>query len=105
MRMKNPAHPGLLVKDNLDDLGLSVASAAAGLGVTRQQLHRVISGKSAITPDMALRLEAALGGEADFWLRMQAAYDLAQSLVHPECRGAAITAGSVISSDSIGSYP
>ena len=79
MRMKSPAHPGLLVKDNLDDLGLSVASAAAGLGVTRQQLHRVISGQSAITPDMALRLEAALGGEADFWLRMQAAYDLAQS--------------------------
>jgi addiction module HigA family antidote len=79
MRMKNPAHPGLLVKDNLDDLGLSVASAAAGLGVTRQQLHRVIGGQSAVTSDMALRLEAALGGEADFWLRMQAAYDLAQS--------------------------
>jgi addiction module HigA family antidote len=77
--MKNPAHPGLLVKDNLDDLGLSVASATAGLGVTRQQLHRVISGQSAITPDMALRLKAALGGEAEFWLCMQAAYDLAQS--------------------------
>ena len=79
MRMKSPAHPCLLVKDNLDDLGLSVASAAAGLGVTRQQLNRVISGQSAITPDMALRLEAALGGEAGFWLRMQAACDLAQS--------------------------
>ncbi len=59
--MKTPAHPGLLVKDNLDDLGLFVANAAAGLGVTRQQLHRVIGGQSAITPDMALRLEAALG--------------------------------------------
>jgi antitoxin HigA-1 len=79
MRMMSPAHPGLLVKDNLDDLGLSVASAAAGLGVTRQRLHRVISGQSVITPDLALRLEAALAGEADFWLRMQAAYDLAQA--------------------------
>jgi addiction module HigA family antidote len=77
--MKNPAHPGQLVKDNLDDLGLSVASAAAGLGVTRQRLSRLTKGQSAITPDMALRLEAALGGEADFWLRMQATYDLAQS--------------------------
>jgi antitoxin HigA-1 len=79
MRMKNPAHPGLLAKDNLDDLGLSVAGAAAGLGVTRQRLSRLTKGQSAITSDMALRLEAALGGEADFWLRMQAAYDLAQS--------------------------
>jgi len=77
--MKTPAHPGLLVKDNLDDLGLSVADAAAGLGVTRQQLYRVIGGQSTITPDMALRLEAALGGEADFWLRMRTAFDLAQS--------------------------
>jgi addiction module HigA family antidote len=78
MRMKNPAHPGLLVKDHLDDLELSVAAAAAGLGVTRQRLSRLTKAQSAITADMALRLEAALGGEADFWLLMQAAYDLAR---------------------------
>jgi addiction module HigA family antidote len=58
-------------------LGLSVAEAAAGLQVTRQQLYKVIQGQSAITPDMALRLEAAVGGSADWWVRMQAAYDLA----------------------------
>jgi addiction module HigA family antidote len=79
MPMKNPPHPGLLVKDNLDDLGLSVAAAATGLHVTRQQLYKVIRGQSAITPDMALRLEAAFGGAADWWVRMQAAYDLAQA--------------------------
>jgi addiction module HigA family antidote len=79
MPMKNPPHPGLLVKDNLDDLGLSVAEAAAGLHVTRQQLYEVIQGQSAITPDMALRLEAAFGGSADWWVRMQAAYELAQA--------------------------
>lgn len=79
MPMKNPPHPGLLVKDNLEDLGLSVAAAAAGLLVTRQQLYKVIQGRSAITPDMALRLEAAFGGSADWWLRMQAAYELAQA--------------------------
>jgi antitoxin HigA-1 len=79
MSMKNPAHPGALIKDDLAELGLSTAQAAKGLGVTRQQLHNVISGRSAITPDMALRLEKGLGGAADHWLRMQAAYDLAQA--------------------------
>jgi len=78
MAMKNPPHPGELLKDNVDDLGLSVAEAAKGLGVTRQQLYNVINGKSAITPEMAVRLEKALGGTADLWLRMQVNYDLAQ---------------------------
>jgi addiction module HigA family antidote len=79
MPMKNPAHPGALLKDDFDELGLSVAQAAAGLGVTRQQLYNVISGRSGITPEMALRLEKAIGGNADHWLRIQAAYDLAQA--------------------------
>jgi addiction module HigA family antidote len=78
MPMKNPAHPGSLLKDDLDALGLSIAEAARGLGVTRQQLYNVVSGKSAVTPEMALRLEQAIGGSADHWLRMQAAYDLAR---------------------------
>ena len=78
MAMKNPPHPGELLKDNVDELGLSVAEAAKGLGVTRQQLYNVINGKSAITPEMAVRIEKALGGTADLWLRMQVNYDLAQ---------------------------
>jgi len=82
MPMKNPPHPGLLVKDNLEDLGLSIAEAAAGLHVTRQQLYKVVRGQSAITPEMALRLEKAFGGPADWWTRMQAAYDLAQVRMH-----------------------
>ena len=76
--MKNPVHPGELVKANLNELELSVAEAASGLGVTRQQLYNVISGRSAVTPEMAIRFEQAFGGSADMWLRMQAAYDLAQ---------------------------
>ncbi len=79
MPMKNPAHPGLLLKDDLEVLGLSTAEAAAGLGVTRQQLHNVMTGRSSISPEMALRLERGIGGEADHWLRMQLAYDLAQA--------------------------
>ena len=77
--MKNPVHPGELVKENLSELGLTTALAAKGLGVTRQQLHKVISGRSAVTPEMALRFEKAFGGSADMWMRMQAAYDLAQA--------------------------
>jgi addiction module HigA family antidote len=78
MPMKNPPHPGELIRDNLADLGLSVAEGAAGLGVTRQQIYNVINGKSGVTPEMALRLERAFGGSADLWLRMQVSYDLAQ---------------------------
>jgi len=79
MEMRNPAHPGLLVKECVADLGISVAEAAAALGITRQQLHRIISGTSGVTPDMALRFEQAFGSTADTWLRMQVNYDLAQA--------------------------
>ncbi|MGO8944786.1 MAG: HigA family addiction module antitoxin [Syntrophobacteraceae bacterium] len=78
MEMKNPVHPGELVKACLDDLGLSVAEAAKGLGITRQQLHNVIAGRSSVTPEMAIRFEKAFGSTADTWLRMQMNYDLAQ---------------------------
>ena len=78
MRMKNPAHPGQLVRDDIEELGLSVAEAAHGLGLTRQQLYQIINGTSAITPEMALRLEKALGGTADFWMQMQVNFDLAR---------------------------
>ena len=77
-RMKNPPHPGGLIKDNIEELGLSVAEAAEGLGVTRQQLYRVIRGENGVSPEMAVRLEKAFGGAADFWLRMQMSFDLAQ---------------------------
>jgi len=87
MPMKNPPHPGGLIRDNLEDLGLPVAQAAAGLGITRQHLYNVINGKSGITPEMAVRLEKALGGSADAWLRMQASHDLTQVRKH----GPAIT--------------
>ncbi|EHJ45983.1 plasmid maintenance system antidote protein, XRE family (plasmid) [Solidesulfovibrio carbinoliphilus subsp. oakridgensis] len=76
--MKNPVHPGLLVKECLEDLGLSVAEAARGIGITRQQLHNVIAGRSAVTPEMAVRFEKAFGSTADTWLGMQMRHDLAQ---------------------------
>ena len=78
MPMKNPPHPGRGLKDDIDALGLTVAEAADALGVTRQQLYNVFNGRSGITAEMALRLEKGVGGTADAWLAMQAAYGLAQ---------------------------
>ncbi|MFM9974596.1 MAG: HigA family addiction module antitoxin [Beijerinckiaceae bacterium] len=77
MLMKNPPHPGRGLREDLEALGLSVADAARGLGVTRQQLYKVMNGQSAISSEMAIRLEKGIGTSAETWLRMQAAYDLA----------------------------
>jgi antitoxin HigA-1 len=78
MYMKNPPHPGELVGDNLEALGVSITDGAKALGISRQQLHNVIAGRYGITPEMAMRLEKALGSTADTWLGMQMNYDLAQ---------------------------
>ena len=75
MEMKNPVHPGLLVKECLDDLGLTVAEARGGAPYQRQQLHNIVAGRSGVTPEMALRFEKAFGSTADSWLRMQVNYD------------------------------
>jgi len=82
--MFNPPHPGeTLREDVLPALDMSVTEAAAALGVTRAALSRVVNGKAAISPEMALRLECWLGvehgGRADVWLRMQVSYDLARA--------------------------
>lgn len=81
--MKNPPHPGELIGDTLDELKVSIVAAAKGLGVTRQQVHNLIAGRSGITPEMAVKLEKALGSTADTWLRMQMKYDLAQVRKRP----------------------
>ncbi len=78
--MKNPPHPGRSIQENcLEPLGLSVTDAAKGLGVARHTLSRVLNGHAAISPEMAIRLEKAGWSNAEFWLRRQTAYDLAQA--------------------------
>jgi len=84
MPMKNPPHPGGIIKDCIEELGLSVTHAAKVLDVTRPTLSRVINGKSAISPEMAIRLSLAFGSSAEMWLRMQTAYDLAQVRHHAD---------------------
>lgn len=81
MPMKNPPHPGLSVRhDCLEPLGLTVTMAARKLGVSRKQLSDIVNGRAGISPEMAVRLDKAFGGGAETWLRLQAAYDLAQVL-------------------------
>jgi addiction module HigA family antidote len=80
MGMKNPVHPGRVVRhDCLEPLGLSVTAGAKVLGVTRQALNNIVNAKSGISPEMAIRLSKAFGSTAETWLRMQLAYDLAQA--------------------------
>ena len=81
MPMKNPPHPGLSVRhDCLEPLGLSVTETARRLGISRKQLSDLLNGRAGISPEMAIRLDKAFGGGADTWLRLQAAYDLAQAM-------------------------
>ena len=83
MPMKNPAHPGRMVRSAcLEPLALTVTEGAKILGVTRQTLNNVINGKSGISPEMAIRLSKAFGSTPEAWLRMQLAYDLAQARKH-----------------------
>jgi antitoxin HigA-1 len=85
MPMKNPPHPGHSIKDAcLDPLGLSVTEGAKVLGVARHTLSRVINGQAGISPEMAIRLEKARWSNADHWLQVQAAYDLAQARRHED---------------------
>ena len=79
MPMKNPPHPGRIVRqDCVEPLGLTVAEAARTLGVTRQALNNLVNGKAGISPEMAVRISKAFGGSAEMWIRLQANYDLAQ---------------------------
>ena len=80
MAMRNPPHPGGIVRRQcLEPLGLSVTRAAEGLGVTRQALSELLNGKSGISVDMAIRLSRAFGSTPETWLGMQLAYDLWQA--------------------------
>ena len=78
--MYNPPHPGGVVRRQcLDPLGLSVTRAAQGLGVTRQALSDLVNEKAGISVEMAFRLSKAFGSSPETWLGMQTAYDLWQA--------------------------
>jgi addiction module HigA family antidote len=79
MPMKNPSHPGEIVRhDCIEPLSLTITAAAKALGVTRQTLNNIVTCKAGISPEMAIRLSKAFGSTPEMWLRMQAAYDLSR---------------------------
>jgi addiction module HigA family antidote len=82
-RMKNPPHPGRIIRQEcIEPLGLTITEAAARLGVTRQALNNVINGKAGVSPEMSIRLSKAFGSKPDLWLGLQMEYDLAEAEKH-----------------------
>ena len=80
MPMKNPPHPGKVVRVScLEPLGLSVTESAKVLGVSRQALSNLVNCHARISADMAVRLAKAFGSTTETWIRLQAAYDVAQA--------------------------
>lgn len=79
MTMKNPPHPGgVVLRQCIEPIGLSITDAAAALGVTRNTLSELVNGKRGISPEMAVRLAKVFGGTEEGWLMQQAQYDLVQ---------------------------
>jgi len=77
MRMRNPPHPGAILKALcLEPLKLSVTDAAKALGVSRKTLSAILNGRAGISPEMAVRLSMAFGTSAESWLNQQTQYDL-----------------------------
>ena len=80
MPMKNPPHPGKVVRVScLEPLGLNVTQGAQVLGVSRQALSNLVNGHARLSPEMAIRLAKAFGSTTETWIRLQAAYDVAQA--------------------------
>jgi addiction module HigA family antidote len=78
MTMKNPPHPGgVVLRQCIEPLDLSITDAAAALGVTRNTLSELVNEKRGISPEMAVRLAKVFGGTEEGWLVQQAQYDLA----------------------------
>ena len=80
MTMKNPPHPGRIVRQEcIEPLELTVTEAAERLGVKRQTLNNLVNGKSGISPEMSIRLSKAFGSAPEVWLSLQMQYDLAEA--------------------------
>jgi len=79
MAIKNPPHPGEIIRDLcIKPLHLTVTQAAQGLGVARKTLSLLLNGHTGVSAEMAVRLSQAFGRSPESWLQMQSAFDLAQ---------------------------
>lgn len=79
VQMHNPVHPGEILKDALEERGLSVTAAAGHLKISRVTLSRIINSQSGVSAEMAVRLGMALGTGPELWMNMQSQYDLWQA--------------------------
>ena len=80
MPMKDPPHPGKVVRLScLEPLGLTVTDGAKVLGVSRQALSNLVNERARISTAMAIRLAKAFGSTTETWIRLQAAYDVAEA--------------------------
>jgi antitoxin HigA-1 len=81
MRMKNPVHPGEILKEDiLAEAGVTVSGAAEILAVGRPALSAVLNGRASLSPEMALRFEKAFGVSMELMLKMQLQFDIAKML-------------------------
>lgn len=78
MRQHKISHPGEIIARDLEDMGISGRRFAINIGVTPATVSRFLSGKTALTAPLAIRIAAALGSTPEFWLRLQSQYDLRQ---------------------------
>ena len=78
MPMYAPVHPGELIRESMNEVGWSVVRCAERLGISRDALSRLLNGRSSLSPRVALALERLGWSNAEFWMRVQAGYDLAQ---------------------------
>ncbi len=74
--MFNPPHPGAIIRESMESLNLSINGFAKALKVSPATVQRLVTGKSSVSPEMAVRLEAVIGSTASMWLRLQSSYDL-----------------------------
>lgn len=80
MPMKNPPHPGTVVRVScLEPLGLNVTKGAKVLGVSRQALSNLVNGRARMSSEMAIRLAKVFGSTTETWIRLQTAYDVVQA--------------------------
>ena len=79
MTKRNPAHPSAILQDSLDEMGWSVTEFSDRLGVSRSTVSRLMKGRCGVTPVVALALERIGWSSAEFWMRLQANYDLAKA--------------------------
>jgi antitoxin HigA-1 len=74
-----PVHPGVIIRRNIEALDLTIEAFAAHIGTSRQNVHAIIRGDRAVTPEMAARLGRAFNTTSQFWMNMQANHDLWES--------------------------